>query len=248
MTKEHSRSGFRLWSVTGAVHLALAFPLLASPSLAAQATSQLQGVVAEEGTGKLVPSAVVTLVGSTVQTRSGPDGTFSFADVPMGRLLVRAQAPGYPAVVEEVTVRPDAVVFLQMLLPSTTAFLSELFVAGAREPETVGALGDKTAADLIARYVPNVQGFTESYTSARGRAFNPSVQLRGQSSFSSAQEPVIVLDGTRITGGVGRAMDVLRQIPASQIKGIEVLRGPSAAHLYGAAGGVISIQTASGRP
>jgi len=248
MTTLHSRLAGRRWSLAGAAQLAFAFSLLAPTPVAAQDTSRLQGVVAEEGTGRLVPSAVVTLVGTSVQTRSGPDGAFAFTEVPMGRLLVRAQAPGYPAVVEEVTVRPDAVVFVQMLLPNTTAFLSELFVAGTREPETVGGLGDKTAADLIARHVPNVQGFTESYNSARGRAFNPSVQLRGQSSFTSAQEPVIVLDGTRITGGVGRAMDVLRQIPASQIKGIEMLRGPSAAHLYGAAGGVISIQTVSGWP
>jgi hypothetical protein len=227
--------------------LALALPTLAPPSVGAQEATLLQGVVAEDDTGRLIPSAVVTLLASGRETRTGPDGTFAFVDVPLGSVLLRAQAPGYPAVVDEATVVPGAVIFVQMFLPRTAAFLEELLVTGARQPEFAG-LGARTAADLVARQIPHLQGFTAPFNSTRGRAFNPTVQLRGSSSLSSDEEPVIVLDGARVTGGMGRAMDILRQIPASQIKEIQILRGPTSAHLFGSAAGVISIQTVSGRP
>jgi hypothetical protein len=228
----------------------LASTLFAALTLApasAQETTQLQGIIAEEGTGRPVRSALVTLVGTDAQVRSGPDGAFTFTDVRVGPVIIRVQAPGYPTVVDEVTVSPEAVVLVQMLLPRAAAVLDEILVTGMRRPDASSELGARTAADLVARHVPHLQGFTASFNSARGRAFNPPVQLRGPGSLGTDGEPVIILDGVRISG-VGRAMDVLRQIPASQIKEIQILRGPSSAHAFGSPAGAISIRTVSGAP
>jgi iron complex outermembrane receptor protein len=233
-------------SVVRALGLVATLPALCPVSASAQETAQLQGIVAEEGSGRMIPSALVTLVASNVQTRTGSDGTFTFSDVPVGQALVRVQAPGYPTVVDEVTVRPGSVVVVLMVVSSPAAVLDEIVVTGSRRAQPSEGPA-RTAADLVARQVPYLQGYTAAFNSVRGRPFNPIVQPRGFGSFSADGEPVIVLDGTRMDG-FGRAMDALRQIPASQIKEVQILRGPSSAHLYGSSAGVIVIRTLSGAP
>jgi len=49
-----------------------------------------------------------------------------------------------------------------------------------------------------------------------------------------------------MSGGLGRALEVLSQIPAAHVKEIRVLRGPSSAFLQGSATGVIYVETRSG--
>jgi outer membrane receptor protein involved in Fe transport len=245
MSKLHGRFLLR-FSAVGAIELVTALTAPPPAPASAQETAQLLGIVAEEGTGRPVRSAVVTLVGTNIQARSGPDGSFTLSDVRVGPMIVRVQAPGYPTVVDEVSVTPGAVVVVQLLLPRPAAILDEILVTGSRRPEPSEGSA-RTAADLVARHVPYLQPFTSSFNSTRGRAFNPLVQLRGPTSLNSDGEPVIVLDGVRMSG-LGRAMDALRQIPASQIKEIQILRGPSSAHLFGSPAGVISIRTVSGKP
>jgi hypothetical protein len=226
----------------GALGLTVTLPALTPvPASAQEAT--LQGTVVEERTGLAVPSAIVTLVGSNLQARTGPDGAFALSSVRTGAVILRVQAPGYPTVVDEVMFRPGTTVVLQVPVAVPQAALDEIVVNGSRSPSASDA-GARTAADLVARQVPNLQGFTGAFNSSRGRAMSPRVQTRGTSSFSGSAEPVIVLDGARLRGG----MDALRQIPAAHIKSIKVLKGPSAAFLYGSAEGVIYIQTESGPP
>src|SRR5688500_10141824 len=71
---------------------------------AAQESGTIRGAVVEEGTWRLIGSAKVSLVGTDIETKSASDGTFLIAGVPLGRVLVRVQAEGFPAVVEEVEV------------------------------------------------------------------------------------------------------------------------------------------------
>jgi hypothetical protein len=226
-----------------ALELGTALALLLPVSASAQETAQLQGTIVEERTGSAIPAALVTLVGSNVQARTGPDGTFTFADVRVGTIILRVQAPGYPTVVDEVTFRPGAGVEVQVPVALPAAALDEIVVTGnrLRSPSEAGA---RTAADLVALHVPQLQGFTSAFNSSRGRAVNPRIQTRGAGSFSGSAEPVIILDGARLRGGI----DALRQIPAAQIRSIRVLKGPSAGFIYGSSEGVIYIQTESGRP
>src|SRR5687767_11719336 len=93
-----------------AVTRALPLVLAASTFQAAAAASQavLQGVVTDEVTGVGIAAATVTLVATGLATRTTADGVFSFSAVPYGHLSVRAQAAGYPAVVEEIDVGPNA--------------------------------------------------------------------------------------------------------------------------------------------
>jgi hypothetical protein len=200
----------------------------------------LQGVVTDEVSGVGIASARVTLVASGVEVRTNADGIFSFNAVPSGHLSVRAQAPGYPAVVEEITVAPDAVIFVQIRLPTVPEVLRELLVV-APAPDAAATRDARTAADLLALQIPGIN----ANSGVVGRN-NGSVLPRGASSLSLGSEPAIYLDGVLMAGGLVRAQETLSQIPASNVKAIRVLRGPASAFLHGSATGAIYIETRRG--
>lgn len=219
---------------------AVSSALGSSPS-AAQEQALLTGVVADEATWTPVASAKITLVGLGLETQSGENGTFAFPDAPLGPVSVRVEAPGFASMVQQVTVRADAVVYVQFILPGVSAFLDELLVVG-RRPERTSALSEvKTAADLLAGQIPGRTG-----SSGIVGADRAPIQLRGVRSISVGRDPVVFLDGVRMAGGLGEALEVLRRIPASDVKEIEILRGPAAAFLEGSADGVIHVRTRSG--
>jgi outer membrane cobalamin receptor len=153
---------------------------------------------------------------------------------------VRAQAAGYPAVVEEIDVGPNALVFVQIRLPTVPAVLRELLVVA---PATGAAASRdaRTAADLLALQLPGIN----ANSGVVGRNMG-SVLPRGASSLTLGSEPAIFLDGVRMGGGLAQARETLGQIPASNVKSIRVLRGPASAFLQGSATGAIYIETRRG--
>ena len=209
----------------------------------AETEDLLQGIVVHQSTGEPVESATVSLVDTNIETRSGPYGGFSFPDAPLGFTLVRVTAPGHPGVVEEVEVKSDGIVFVQFILPSINAVLDELLV---QVPGDAPRASQLTAADLLAIQVPSTRVLGDDVGRTDYR-----IRLRGAaSSFTLGQEPLVLVDGVMVSR-LGRALDVLRQIPASNVVSIKVLRGPAAAVEYPmAANGVVLVTTHAqgGRP
>jgi TonB-dependent SusC/RagA subfamily outer membrane receptor len=89
------------------------------------------------------------------------------------------------------------------------------------------------------------------------------VRIRGTSSLSLSNDPIYIIDGVRLTSGGGTAAgnvgggigvggtapNRVNDINPDEIENIEVVKGPSAATLYGtdAANGVVVITTKRGR-
>ena len=219
-----------------------ALPLAAAaqePLPGARTEVLLGGVVVDESTGQPVEAATVLLVGTDFETETGTFGGFAFPDAPLGTVSVRVTAPGHPSVVQEVDLRSDRIVFLQVIVPSFAALLSELLVS-VRGNESMAQLeaAQLTAADLLALKVPS----TRSITGDLGKN-DKQINLRGYGSFTQDLQPLIIVDGVRVSG-IETALDVLSQIPASDVEDIQVLRGPTAAFLYPyAANGVIEVRT-----
>jgi outer membrane cobalamin receptor len=133
---------------------------------------------------------------------------------------------------------------LPVFLQSATAALEGILVFGTRAGSGDAGV-DKTAADLVADQVPSVRPVLSRATESRNAP--ATFSLRGRNSFNNrAGEPMLIIDGLRIAGGIGTAIGVLRQIPARDVKSIQVLMGASSGFLYGAADGVILIQTHTG--
>lgn len=212
----------------------------ASPALA-QDDVRLAGVVGDERTSTPVASAKVTILGTELETVSGADGTFAFSEAPLGPVTVRVEVPGYPTVNEEVVVQEGAVVFVQFILPSVDAFLDEILVLGRSTGASTPLSESRTAADLLVGQIP-----AASVSPGEVGLDRSEVRLRGVSSISVRSEPAVYLDGVRMAGGFGEALAMLRQIPANDVRDIQLLRGPAAAFVYGAADGAILIRTRSG--
>jgi TonB-dependent starch-binding outer membrane protein SusC len=148
------------------------------------------------------------------------------------------------------------VLFLQFAVLPLRATLNEVLVmAGQGGGGTDGSvdvpddlLGSaQTAADLLAYRVPGLSlGRSGGMVGSGSR-----IVIRGISSITQSSDPVIYLDGVRIGQRSSSnetfnnvSFDVLDDIPASQVKRIRVLRGSSAAAMYGdSANGVILIET-----
>ena len=229
----------RLSAISSFFALALGASIFGPASVVAQQQAVLWGVVSDAVTGEIVDAAAVTLVGTGIETRTAVDGIFEFPDAPLGFVTVRVQAPGYPAVVEQVEMTPGTVRIMQVILPSVDAVLREILVV---VPATDAARrGDaRSAADLLAR---KVLGIT-----ATGGPYDSPILLRGVNSISVNSEAVIFLDGVRLSNGFGNAMDLLRLISAADVKEIRVLPGPAAAFLQGSASGAILVETKFGLP
>ena len=142
----------RLSAISSFFALALGASTFGPASVAAQQQAVLGGVISDAVTGEIVDAAAVTLVGTGIETRTAADGIFEFPDAPLGFVTVRVEAPGYPAVVEQVEMTPGTVRIMQVILPSVDAVLREVLVG---VPATDAARrGDaRSAADLWARTV-----------------------------------------------------------------------------------------------
>jgi hypothetical protein len=213
-----------------------------SPALAQQ-EAPLQGVVADDITGEVIAGARVTIVGTEQETRTSEAGTFAFPDVPPGNVSVRVQAEGYPTITDEIEVSPTAIVFMRVVLPQVSLFLDEFFVFGTpSSPRRAPTPRDaRTAADILAQQVPAIS----QTVGVVGQDDSPIV-LRGVSSINLSSEPAVFLDGIRLGGNLGEAMDALRKIPAEHVRQIRVLRGPAAAFMQGSADGAIFVETRVG--
>ena len=83
------------------------------------------------------------------------------------------------------------------------------------------------------------------------------ISIRGRSTISLNQQPLIYVDGVRVTNDVatgtgsqgGRGVSRLNDISPDDIESIEIIKGPAAATIYGteASNGVIQIITKRGR-
>jgi iron complex outermembrane receptor protein len=67
----------------------------------------LAGHVLSAG-GDPVPDAVVSLVELRRETRTGPDGTFRFDDLPAGELLIEVSSPRFGGTVQRVLLEQDS--------------------------------------------------------------------------------------------------------------------------------------------
>ena len=246
MSKSNSVTRFtaRMSFIASSLSLALGAALFMPVYAGAQQGVLLQGVVSDESTGELIASATVTLVGTGREIRADAYGTFQFPDLSPGPISVRVQAPGYATVVENSEVTPGATVIMQVQLLNIYQILGIL--VEARPPVAARASdrlleGAKTAADLLARQVPDVLPNAGDI----GKKTNP-IRLRGVQSIMRSSEPVLFLDGVRVGGDFGEAMDILAGIPASEVREVRVLRGPAAAFLEGLANGAIYVETRLG--
>ena len=236
-------------------------------------TGTVTGTVTSEN-GQLLAAAQVSVVGSTLGTRTGMDGRYTVVNVPAGPQRIRVQFIGHRPADQAVTVTAGGSVTLNFTMRSQALALDAIVVTGTGSAARNREIGNSVSQiDMAKVQMPSsnigqlLQGRTTGMTVMPSSAMAGSgsmIRLRGNVSVTMSNQPLIYVDGVRIrsdgyqrnvppTGSDLRSgNDVaspLNDINPNDIERVEVIKGAAAATLYGteAAAGVIQIFTKSGR-
>jgi len=240
--------------------------LLATTPLEAQ-TGTVQGQVTNQA-GQPLNNVLVSLVGTNRGVRTDGEGRYEIPGLPVGNVTLRAAVIGYAAQTQTVAVTAAAFTTLDFSLQQAAVSLDALVVTATGEqravevPNVITSVDAARAAEEVAPVslssviqgrAPGVQIINSSGTAGTGTK----IRIRGASSMSLTNEPVLVVDGIRVDnrsndGGLGvggQTISRINDFNPDEIESIEVVKGPSAAALYGtdAANGVIVIKTKKGR-
>jgi len=213
---------------------------------AAEAAS-LRGTVVDQA-GAAVSRAEIRLLSASRElvTTSGPDGAFSFADLPAGTYRLVVLRPGFRALPREVALAADTALEVDVVLQVSA--ISETVVVSAAQVEAPLSAAPPsttvvTGADLAARQVDTlsdafrtVPGFNVAVSGSRG-ALTSVFPRGGESDYT-----LVLLDGLRLNS-FGGGFDFATLASAS-VDRIEIVRGPQSA-LYGAdaIGGLVQVVT-----
>jgi len=201
-------------------------------------TASLQGVVVLESTYEAIIGATVSVVGTDLETVTGPLGNFAISGAPLGSVWVRVAAPGLPAVREQVDITADGIVFMQFRMPTDVSAVLDEVVVRVSDPDVASGEA-RNALDLLAIRIPGLVAKLPGYVGDR----QGTIQLRGYNSLTQSGDPLVVIDDV-VSTGERPALEILAEIPASDVESIEVLRGTIAAFRYPyATNGVIVVRT-----
>ena len=250
------------WGALAAIAAAAAGPLHAQ-----QSTGVVTGRVTEAGTGVPVAEAQVNVVGTTLGTRTGADGQYTIRGVPAGQARVRALRIGYTEASTTVAVTAGATATADIALVRSAVQLQEIVTTatGPQRAVEVGNVVNQIDAAAVTSTAPvttvsdvlNARAPGVVITSASGTGTGSRIRIRGANSLNLSNDPIYIIDGIRMTnnsgstglGTGGPAPSRVNDINPDEIESIEVIKGPSAATLYGtdAANGVIVITTKRGQ-
>ena len=246
--------------------LALCLAAFGARPAAAQAGEVAGTVVSTQGERPLT-GARVNVDGSNRGVNTDAAGRFRITGLTGEQVTLRVTLLGYQGATRTVRVGDTGV---RIALGEAAISIDALVVTGTPEATQRRALGNAVGTIDVARVVEdapvnNVQQVLNGRTP--GVVIQPGsgavgtgarIRIRGASSLSLSNEPLIYVDGVRVnnapaSGPANQAfgsasISRLNDINPEDIASIEVLRGPAAATLYGteAANGVIQIITKKG--
>src|SRR3954470_16729022 len=242
--------------------------LIGWSSVAGAQQGVVGGQVKDEVSGNPIVGARVTVVGTALVGETKADGRYVLAGIAPGQATLRVTAIGYGATTRVITVAAGEPAVQDFSLKLEPYSLDEIVVTatGEQAKREVGNVINSIRADslvqprpianmndLLSAKAPGVDVLAGNLTGAGAR-----VRIRGTNSLSLNNEPLYIIDGIRMTSdnnsssiGIGGTNPSrINDINPEEIESIEVVKGPSAAALYGTAAstGVIIVKTKRGRP
>jgi TonB-dependent SusC/RagA subfamily outer membrane receptor len=255
------RTPSRAW--LGALSLGL---LLASTTAAQAQQAIVTGRVTEAGAGQPVPDVQVFIIGTTLGALTNQDGRYTIRGVPSGTQQVRAVRIGYAESKKPITVAAGQTATVDFALTKAVISLKEVVTTATGEQRRVeignsvssinAAEVTKTSpissvSDVLNSRAAGVSVLTGTQTGVGSR-----IRIRGNNSLSLNNDPIYIIDGIRMTSDQGSGFSTggnranrVGDLNPEDIENIEIVKGPSAATLYGtdAANGVVVITTRKGR-
>jgi TonB-linked SusC/RagA family outer membrane protein len=230
--------------------------------VAAQGT--ITGRVTREG-GQPVSDARVLAIGTSLSTTTNDSGKFTLKNVPAGTTQLQVLRVGFQSQRGQVAVTSDQTATADFNLKTAVAQLDEVVTTATGQQRrvelgnAVATLGDVTSRveqsqirDMGQLLVAKAPGVVVLPSNMTGGA--PSVRIRGLSSISLTNAPIWIVDGIRFDASTSSlnaqtSFSMLNSLNPDEIEDIEIVKGPSAATLYGtnASNGVVVVTTRKGR-
>lgn len=205
---------------------------------------KFSGVVVDEK-GEPVPYATIKMLNASDDklingTIAGDDGKWVIKSVPEGEFKISISFIGYETIDQgpfKVTGKGESYNLENLTLSSSSTELEQVVVEGQRE----------LIEDKVDRIVYNAE---QDLTTQGGDASDVlrrvpllSVDLDGNVSLRGSSNITVLIDGKPSTITAGNLADALKQIPADEIKSVEVITSPSARYDAEGTGGIINIIT-----
>ena len=224
----------------------------------------ISGRVTDADTGDPLVGANVLVVGTNLGAATDINGEYSISAVPSGAQRLNANYIGYASSSSNVDIAADGSATADFGLTVAALNLNEVIVTGtgtavekSKVGNSVGIVNMESLEDApISSFSDILQGREKGVVMLPNGGLNgegASIRIRGTSTLSQSNEPVIYIDGVRLDNGSGGAgpggkPSRLDEINPDAIARIEILKGAAAASLYGtqAASGVIQIFTKQG--
>ena len=229
----------------------------------------ITGTVTDSLSGEPIPGVNVVVAGTQLGAATNSQGQYTISGVEPGAYTLEATFVGYASkTIEGVDVSEGETTVVDFVMRSAEIGLEDVVVTALgveREQRSITSSigtvsGDEVAqvqeinvANSLAGRVSGVQ----VQSAGSGPGGSARVIIRGYSSLGGNNQPLYVVDGVPIDnsnrgsagrwGGYDRG-DGIQNINPNDIEEISVLKGPSAAALYGQRGanGVVLITTKSG--
>lgn len=240
--------------------------LVFTDSFAQGQSGSVQGEVVEASTGDPLPGANVFLQGTNKGASVDVNGAFEITDIEAGDYTLVIRFIGYKDYRQEITVNEGQSLDVSVELETESIGLDEVVVTATgemRSREVGTSLSRVSSSDFEAGAVSNTQDILNGRVTGAtilANSGNPgaggTIRLRGNNSISQSNNPIIYVDGIRISGddtpthqASRQSSSPLNDINPNDIESINVVKGAAATTLYGteASGGVIRITTKQGQ-
>ena len=247
--------------------LLIGFGLTATAGAAQQGAS-IAGRVSDAGTAQPIPAARLQVAQTGQIVATGQDGRYSFRGVAPGSYELRVIAVGYQSQKRTVSVTAGGTETVDFSLTAVPFTLEEIVTTATGEQRRLelGTTVGTIRADSLATFAPVTSMATLLQARSAGVTILPSagstgagtrIRIRGANSPSLSNEPLIYVDGVKVNGNSnsgllgtgGQLPSRINDLNPEEIESIEIVKGPSAATLYGteAANGVVRITTKRGK-
>ena len=237
----------------------------------AVAQGSIAGRVSARETGTPLPEtrACSSLERVSSQAPAPTGFRYTLRAVPAGTWDVRVLRVGYEEQKQSVSVTNGGTATADFVMTTAVVKLTEIVTTATGEQRRVELGNSVSTIDVASRaqsapttsmatmlvgQAPGVQVMPGNTTGTGAR-----IRIRGVNSLTLANDPIYIIDGVRMTSSNGSASSNIftggqvqsraEDINPDEIESLEVVKGPSAATLYGtdAANGVIVIHTKRGR-
>jgi TonB-linked SusC/RagA family outer membrane protein len=235
------------------------------PEAAFAQQGSVRGTVTSAQTGEPIVGAQIAIRGTAIGTITTEEGRFLLTSVPPGRTELRVEFLGYAAESRTITVSAGQTETVDVALRVSAIQLDELVATGYGQ-QTRGEVSTATSSVAGEQVQNNTVASVDAALAGRAsgvqvvqNAGNPgngiSVRVRGSSSISADNQPLVVVDGVPIfrddfsqLGLGGQDLSAVTGLNPDEIESIDILKDAAAAAIYGSRGsnGVLMITTKRG--